>query len=192
MDPHERTLYLTFDDGPAPEVTPWVLDTLAQHCARATFFLVGRNAERHPGLVNRIRSEGHSIGNHTYGHVDGWSTPTQDYITDADRAQRLTGTQLFRPPYGRITRKQSALLRQRSNVVMWDALSKDYDARTSPEACLRNALRYARNGSIIVFHDSIKAETRLRFALPKALEAWRVQGYRFAALPENGIIAPRK
>lgn len=192
MNAHERTLYLTFDDGPTPEVTPWVLDTLAEHRARATFFLVGRNAERHSDLLQRMRSEGHSIGNHTYSHVNGWSTPASDYLADADSAQAITGTRLFRPPYGRITRKQYAQLRQRFDVVMWDVLSLDFDSRTTPEACLRNVVQRARNGSIIVFHDSIKAAQPLRFALPRALEAWRAQGFRFAALPETGIIAPGK
>lgn len=192
MNVQERTLYLTFDDGPTPEVTPWVLDILAENGARATFFLVGRNAEQHSALLQRMRSEGHSIGNHTHSHVNGWSTPASHYIADAERAQAITGTRLFRPPYGRITRKQSAQLRKRYDVVMWDVLSMDYDSRTTPEACLSNVLQCARNGSIIVFHDSIKAEQRLRFALPRALEAWRAQGYRFAALPENGIIAPRR
>jgi peptidoglycan/xylan/chitin deacetylase (PgdA/CDA1 family) len=192
MPAHDRTLYLTFDDGPTPELTPWVLDTLREQDALGTFFLVGGNAEQHPALVQRIRSEGHAIGNHTYSHLNGWRATAHDYVADADRAQAFTGTRLFRPPYGRITRAQSAELRQRFTVVMWDALSMDFDARVAPEACLRNVLKHARAGSIIVFHDSRKAEIRLRHALPLALQAWREQGYRFAALPEMGITAPRR
>ncbi|MBK8228439.1 MAG: polysaccharide deacetylase family protein [Flavobacteriales bacterium] len=192
MPAHHRTLYLTFDDGPTPGVTPWVLDTLREHEAQGTFFLVGRNAEQHPALVQRIRSEGHAIGNHTYSHLNGWRATAHDYAADTDLAQGFTGTRLFRPPYGRITRRQSAELRKRFTVVMWDALSMDFDARVAPEACLRNVLKQARAGSIIVFHDSRKAEIRLRHALPLALEAWREQGYRFAALPEMGITAPQR
>lgn len=192
MPAHERALYLTFDDGPIPAVTPWVLDTLAAHAAKATFFVVGANAERHPGLLARLRAEGHSIGNHTYSHLNGWRAPLREYLADTARAQALTGTRLFRPPYGRMTPAQARALRASHSLVMWDVLSRDYDPAATPEGCLDRVLRHARPGSIIVLHDSLKAEPRLRHALPRALAALLAQGYVFRALPEAGITpAPR-
>jgi len=192
MPAEERTLYLTFDDGPEPTVTPWVLDELRARNAKATFFLVGANAERQLELVKRIRSEGHAIGNHTHRHLNGWKTAIGEYRDDVDRAQEITGTRLFRPPYGRITRRQAAMLKSRFTVVMWDVLSKDYDARCSPEECARNVLRAARPGSIIVFHDSRKAEASLRHALPLVLDEWKRLGCAFKALPEAGLTAERR
>lgn len=191
MPAEERAVYLTFDDGPTPGITDWVLDKLQEHRASATFFLVGANAERHPQLVDRIRAEGHSIGNHTYSHLNGWRTPFDAYIADAARAQEFVESRLFRPPYGRITFAQARRLRERFTVVMWDALSMDYDARVAPEACLRKVIRHARPGSIIVFHDSLKAERNLRFALPEALEALGAMGFRFHAIPQAGITRQR-
>lgn len=187
MPPLGRTLHLTFDDGPTPEVTPWVLETLAAHDAKATFFLVGANAERHPDLVRRIRAAGHAIGNHTYSHLNGWRTGLKAYVEDMERAQAHTRSALFRPPYGRITRAQAAILRQRFTVVMWDVLSMDYDRSRTPERCLRDVLRHTRPGSIIVFHDSLKAEPLMRAVLPEAIERLRAAGYSFAALPSDGL-----
>ncbi|MFN3874482.1 MAG: polysaccharide deacetylase family protein [Flavobacteriales bacterium] len=192
MPAHERSLYLTFDDGPVAETTPWVLDTLAAHGAKATFFVVGANAERHPALLRRIRDAGHAIGNHTFSHLNGWRTPLREYLADVARAQAITGTRLFRPPYGRMTWAQARALRASHSLVMWDVLSRDYDPATPPERCLGHVLRHARPGSIIVLHDSAKAEPRLRHALPRALETLGTHGYAFKPLPEAGITdAPR-
>lgn len=188
----ERVLYLTFDDGPVPEVTPWVLDQLAQYRARATFFMVGANVERHPDLLARVRSEGHSVGNHTWQHLNGARTDLPTYLEDVERTQHLTGTRLFRPPYGRLTRRQATALREHYDLVMWDVLSADFDPGASSTVCSRNVIRNARPGSIIVFHDSIKAQHRLRGSLPHVLEHFAAQDYVFKALPETGITAPRR
>lgn len=192
MPSQERTVHLTFDDGPTPGVTAWVLDTLAAHDAKATFFLLGANAERHPDLVRRIRGAGHVTGNHTYSHLNGWRTGLKAYLADAERAQPHTGSSLFRPPYGRITQAQAAALSQRFTVVMWDVLSKDYDRSRTPERCLSDVLRHARPGSIIVFHDSLKAEPLLRAVLPETLRRLSEEGYSFAALPSDGITPARR
>ena len=191
MPAEEKVLYLTFDDGPIPVVTPWVLDVLREHGALGTFFVIGKNAEAHPSLLDRIRSEGHSIGNHTWDHLNGWRTSTPKYLENIERAQVLTGTRLFRPPYGRITGEQARALRGRYDLVMWDVLSADFDTRVSGERCLRNVLRHASAGSIIVFHDSVKAEERMRHALPQVLTHFSKAGYVFKALPEYGIRAAR-
>jgi len=179
-------LYLTFDDGPDPLVTPWVLDELARFGAKATFFCTGRNAEANPELMDRLRDEGHAVGNHTWDHPDGWRTPTAAYLRNVLRCQRSTGTRLFRPPYGRITPRQVRALQSRFEIVMWDVLSADFDTAIGGEHCLRNVLRHARPGSIIVFHDSPKAWPRLRHALPLALEHLVTKGFTMRALPEHG------
>ena len=188
MSAKEKSLYLTFDDGPEPRVTPWVLDVLNDFSAKATFFVVGENAGRHPALVDRMREEGHAVGNHTHRHLNGWRTGSTEYLADVDRAQHLLGAQLFRPPYGRIARAQAAALKSRFTIVMWDVLSKDYDARITPAQCVRNVLGASRNGSIVVFHDSLKAEPNLRHALPAALREWSRAGFAFKALPMDGSL----
>ncbi|HMC96749.1 MAG TPA: polysaccharide deacetylase family protein [Flavobacteriales bacterium] len=177
-----KDLYLTFDDGPIPEVTPWVLDILASRGAKATFFVIGRNATDHPSLLDRIRKEGHGLGNHTWDHRNGWKTPAFAYLRSVMRCQAITGTPLFRPPYGRLTRRQARALRARFDLVMWEVLSADFDRNITGERCLQNVVSNTRAGSIIVFHDSLKAEPRLRFALPKVLEHFSAQGYEFKVL----------
>jgi peptidoglycan/xylan/chitin deacetylase (PgdA/CDA1 family) len=178
----ERVLYLTFDDGPIPQVTPWVLDTLARYDAKATFFCVGRNAAEHQDILARIRAEGHSLGNHTWDHANGWSTPTVGYLRSVLLCQAFTGSDLFRPPYGRLDRAKMRALSGRFRIIMWDVLSGDFDPQHDGEACLANVTRHAGPGSIVVFHDSIKAKARLLHALPGTLEHFAAQGYRFAAL----------
>lgn len=185
-----RKLYLTFDDGPIPEVTPWVLDTLAQFGAKATFFCIGKNVAQHPELFARTKQEGHSVGNHTYDHLNGWNTPRFTYLRNVLRCQALTGSRLFRPPYGRITQQQTQALRARFNVVMWDVLSADFDESLDGERCLRNVIDHSVAGSIIVFHDSLKAESRLRHALPAALAHFAAEGYSMEALPEDPFTPP--
>lgn len=177
-----KTLYLTFDDGPIPEVTPWVLDLLKQYNAKATFFCVGNNVQKHPDIYMRILAEGHTTGNHTYTHVNGWRTSTPDYIKNIDRCAQLVESKLFRPPYGRLTRQQYEQLASEFEIIMWDVLAGDYDAKTSSEKCLRNVTRYTRNGSIIVFHDSMKAKRNLEATLPAALDHFSRQGYTFSSI----------
>lgn len=191
VDTKEKELYLTFDDGPIPGVTPWVLDQLAAFDAKATFFCIGRNAAENPAILRRIRDEGHAVGNHTWDHPRGRRTPTFSYLRSALRCNELTASRLFRPPYGSITRRQASALRKRFDLVMWDVLSADFDTRLDGETCLRKVLRHAENGSIIVFHDSLKAEERLRYALPRTLEHFSNAGYRFKALTATGALPAR-
>lgn len=183
-------VHLTFDDGPVPEVTPWVLDVLRAHDAKATFFCVGVNAAAHPQLMDRIRGEGHTVGNHTWSHTDGWRTAHGTYLRDVARCQALTRTALFRPPYGRITPRLTRALRANYRLVMWDVLSGDFDTAIDGERCLHNVIDNVRPGSIVVFHDSVKAWDRLRHALPEALRSLKERGYTFPAIPEDmGVTA---
>jgi peptidoglycan/xylan/chitin deacetylase (PgdA/CDA1 family) len=187
-----HAVHLTFDDGPTPAVTPWVLDLLAAYEAKATFFVLGRNCALHPQLLQRIRSDGHAIGNHTWSHADGWAVPARRYLRDVLQAQPFAASALFRPPYGRVAPAMAALLSKRFSVVMWSVLSMDFDTRRKGEECARIVLNGLRPGSIIVFHDSMKAEPRLRVALPLVLEHLRAQGYACAPLPEAGFTAARR
>jgi peptidoglycan/xylan/chitin deacetylase (PgdA/CDA1 family) len=179
---NEKKIYLTFDDGPVPEVTPWVLDILKANSIKATFFCVGENVEKHKELYQRILQEQHAVGNHTYSHINGWKTPLQDYLENIEKCAKNVRSTLFRPPYGRIRKKQQRALADRYTIVMWDVLTGDYDRKTSPKKCLRNAVKYTRNGSIIVFHDSIKAKSNIQYALPRFIEAAKANGYSFEKL----------
>ena len=177
-----KNLYLTFDDGPTPDVTEFVLDTLAQFNAKASFFCIGRNIVQNREIFQSIKDADHSIGNHTYNHLNGWRTDSTKYLNDIEECQRLVGTDLFRPPYGRITPKQASTLAKSFQVIMWDVLSGDFDRVLTPEKCTQNVLDHARPGSIIVFHDSKKAETKLRYALPLVLQHFTELGYAFRSL----------
>ncbi|MBI3501797.1 MAG: polysaccharide deacetylase family protein [Bacteroidetes bacterium] len=188
----EKKIFLTFDDGPVPEITPWVLSTLKQFNAKATFFCVGENVEKHPEVFRQIISEGHSIGNHTYNHLNGWKTKKENYLENIERCNRIIKSQipstkaqekkLFRPPYGRIKNSQFSILNSQYSVVMWDVLSGDFDATTSEEKCLKNVLTKTREGSIVVFHDSMKAKRNLFYTLPKFLTCFFENGYQFKHL----------
>ena len=183
---HDRRVYLTFDDGPIPEVTPWVLDVLARHGARGTFFCVGENVARYPSLFARLAAEGHAVGNHTFNHLSGWSSDVEEYVDNVSKCDRLVASPLFRPPYGRISPRKALALRGDYDIVMWDVLSGDFDPELTGADCVRNVLENVSPGSIIVFHDSLKAEANLRYALPRVLAALARQGYRFEALtPER-------
>ncbi len=189
MDREERTVYLTFDDGPIPQLTPWVLEQLVANNAKATFFCIGKNADKDQVILKKIIEAGHTIGNHSWSHLRGTRTPTAAYVKDVLRADTALGLivgetakPLFRPPYGRITNDQVRELKNRYRVVMWDVLSGDFDTRTTPEQCLKNVIRNIRSGSIVVFHDSLKAEERLRYALPLTLEFLRKEGYTMKAI----------
>ena len=173
-------VYLTFDDGPDPGVTPFVLDQLANYGIHATFFCIGKNVEAHPDVYARILREGHRTGNHTHHHLNGWKTDDDTYLADISRAARLIDSDLFRPPYGRIGSGQLRRLRHLSPVmrpVMWSVLSGDFDPGISPARCIRNVLDHARPGSVITFHDSEKAFPVLREALPVILEDFRRKGW---------------
>lgn len=178
-----KVVYLTFDDGPIPEETPWVLDTLDRYGIKATFFMVGDNVRRHPELFEEIKRRGHSYGNHSMHHLQGMKVTARRYIGDIIEADRLIDSILFRPPHGILRWKQAAILKNKYNLVMYDLVTRDYSKKLSPEQVLENVKRYARNGSIIVFHDSIKASRNMRYALPRAIE-WLIEnGFEFRAIP---------
>lgn len=176
-------VYLTFDDGPHPTITPFVLAELKKHQAKATFFCIGKNVLRYPDVYKQIIEEGHAVGNHTHSHVNGWKTPVDAYIADVTEAARHIDTNLFRPPYGRIGKKQArqipaALQRPDAKIIMWDVLSADFDRTITPEACLNNVVKNTVKGSVIVFHDSEKAFENMQYALPKVLKWMEVKGFK--------------
>lgn len=181
----KKNVYLTFDDGPVPEATPLVLDILKEYNAKATFFCVGDNVKKYPELYERIKREGHAVGNHTYNHVNGWKKSTEKYIKNIGACAEVVNSKLFRPPYGRMTLKQYGQLNKEYHIVLWDVLSMDYEKERSAESCLFIVEKYTRTGSIIVFHDSIKAREKIPFLLPKTLEFLGRKGY----LPETITVA---
>lgn len=180
----EKVLFLTFDDGPIPGVTPKVLDLLNQYNAKASFFCVGENVKRHPEIFKQVKNQGHLTANHTYNHLNGWKTPNYVYYKNILKSDDYNPTSYMRPPYGRITRNQADHLMKRYTLVMWDVLSGDFDQKITPKKCARNVLESARPGSIIVFHDSIKAEKNMLFALELTLNYFSRKGYRFLRLDE--------
>lgn len=196
-----KIIYLTFDDGPTPEITNWTLNLLKQYKAKATFFCIGNNIEKHPEIFKDILNDAHAIGNHTHSHIKGWKTLTKNYLIDVEKGQRAINTQisnfkfqtpkstnskiikLFRPPYGQITPNQGkTLIKQGYNIVMWDVLSFDWDNNVSKEKCFNNVISKAKSGSIVVFHDSVKASKNLYYTLPKVLEYFSKKGYRFESI----------
>jgi peptidoglycan/xylan/chitin deacetylase (PgdA/CDA1 family) len=220
----QKTLYLTFDDGPIPEVTPWVLTLLKEYHAKATFFCIGENIVKHPEIFDQVIAEGHHIGNHTFNHLNGWKTPISTYIENVEKAEDIIcekheirnksqrsriknieerkekkdfrsenieyrkkikdeNIRLFRPPYGKVTPKQIKFLQQQGyKIVMWEVISGDFDAKLSAENCLNNVIKYSKPGSIVVFHDSIKASEKLKEVLPKVLEYYFQRGFEFKAI----------
>lgn len=180
----ENKVFLTFDDGPTPEITEWTLEQLRNYNAKATFFCIGNNIEKHPGIFEKIIQEEHAIGNHTFNHLKGWETPNDEYIENVTLCETaisqkpLAISNLFRPPYGKIKPSQSRVLRKMGfKIIMWDVISFDFDAKIPKEKCLDNVLKNVRSGSIIVFHDSVKASQNLKYALPKTLEFLTQKGY---------------
>ncbi len=178
----EKLLFLTFDDGPVPGNTEWILSELKQREARATFFCTGDNVQSHPALYQRIMEEGHDTGNHTMGHLDGYRTGIRRYVRDVYQAGGFIDSKLFRPPYGRIRPFAGRILSSRFYVVLWDILSMDYDTELRPEKVLDHVLSAIRPGSIIVFHDNRKARKNLEYVLPRVLDACRQQGFKFVPL----------
>ncbi|MBQ2838707.1 MAG: polysaccharide deacetylase family protein [Muribaculaceae bacterium] len=179
----QRVVYLTFDDGPIPEVTPWVLDTLDKYDIKATFFMVGDNARRHPWLVEEIKKRGHSYGNHTMHHLQGFKVTTLRYMRDITEANDYIDSTLFRPPHGLMRWSQAKAIKDRYNIVMYDLVTRDYSYKLNGEEVLANVRHYVRNGSIIVFHDSLRAEHNLKYALPKAIEWLKSEGYEILPIP---------
>ncbi|MEZ4910508.1 MAG: polysaccharide deacetylase family protein [Saprospiraceae bacterium] len=178
IDTQEKCIYLTFDDGPIEELTPWILDTLAQYDAKATFFCVGENVHKNSDIYYRLHSEGHTIGNHTYNHLNGWNTDVQTYMENVQRCDLMVSSPLFRPPYGKLKPSQSAEIRKSMQIVMWDILSGDFDASLSKEDCYSNIVTNYSKGSIIVLHDNIKSEEKVKYVLPKLLDHLYSRGYR--------------
>ena len=183
----EKVLYLTFDDGPIPTVTPWVLEQLEAFQARATFFCVGDNIRKHPEVFEQVVASGHAVGNHTFNHLNGWQTENISYFHNVRHCANMVHSVLFRPPYGRLKPKQAQFLQRHYRIVMWDVLSGDFDPKLSEEQCLANVVNNAEEGSIVVFHDSLKAEDKLRNVLPKVLEHFTERGYVFGKLNEQEL-----
>jgi len=187
----EKKVYLTFDDGPTPEITEWTLSQLKQYDAKATFFCIGENIQKHPEIFNKVMNEGHSIGNHTFNHLKGWETKTEDYIQNFKQCEieilkqsKISNpSKLFRPPYGKIKFAQSKILKKMGyKIIMWDVLSADFDNNISPEKCLENVITNVTSGSVIIFHDSVKASKNLEYALPKTLAFLKEKGYKCEAI----------
>ena len=179
MNSNERSVYLTFDDGPIPESTPFILQTLRNFDAHATFFMVGDNVRKHPELYRQIVEDGHQVGNHTYHHLGGFKHLAKTYIEDTERANDLIGAHLFRPPHGCMSHTEYLWLRRKYRIVMWDLVTRDYSKWLTADDVFENVKRFARNGSIITFHDSLKSIDKLHTALPRSLQWLKEQGYEF-------------
>lgn len=205
METKAKEIYLTFDDGPIPGPTEFVLDTLKQFNAKATFFCIGENISKHPEIFQQVIIEGHAVGNHTFNHMKGWGTSTEKYVSNVELCaneireklpiadyqlpvtskKQLETSLLFRPPYGRIRPKQIIALKGKYQIVMWDVLTSDYSISQYPEACLKGSIKATRPGSIVVFHDSLKAARNMKYALPRYLEYFVRQGYIFKELADS-------
>ena len=183
----QREVYLTFDDGPTPVITPWVLDRLDEAGAKATFFCLGRNVDKYPDLYNLILAAGHSVGNHSYSHLKGFRSSIRRYMDDIHLAGNLIDSKLFRPPYGRIFPGQVNAVLQQYDIIMWNVLSIDYNSSLTGERVLQNVTKNVKPGSIIVFHDSDKASDNLSYALPRTLEFLQESGFTMKAIPSEGL-----
>jgi peptidoglycan/xylan/chitin deacetylase (PgdA/CDA1 family) len=173
----DKAVFLSFDDGPTVGLTPWVIEKLDEYNAKATFFCLGKNVEQHPDEYNMIVAHGHAVGNHSYSHIKGWGNSVSSYVQDFDLASEFIDSNLIRPPYGRLTPNQARVLSERYKLIMWDILSRDYSRAVSRRGCVKNVVKHLRSGSIIVFHDSLKAQRNLKYALPRVLEILRNEGY---------------
>src|SRR3569833_2316459 len=185
VKPGKPCIYLTFDDGPIPIVTPFVLNILKQYDAKATFFCIGDNVHKHPDIFEQVKNDGHAIGNHTYNHLKGWDTEDQAYLDNFLQADKLLDTKLFRPPYGRMKGSQLKLLQQAKpglQAIMWNVLSADFDINISPEKCLDNVIKRTKDGDIVLFHKNLKTRERMEYALPRAMEIWSKEGYSFCPI----------
>lgn len=180
----EKVVYLTFDDGPIPEITPWVLDLLDKYAIKATFFCVGDNVRKYPEIYQMVQARGHVTGNHTFHHIQGLNTNTQSYIKDVEEAGQWINSRLFRPPHGHMRLPQFYALRKQYKIIMWDVVTRDYSRLKTSDQVFEIVKKYTRNGSIIVFHDSIKAGDRMKESLPRSIEWLLEQGYRFQLIEE--------
>lgn len=191
----KKEIYLTFDDGPTPEITNFVLNELKKYNAKATFFCIGKNIKNHPTIFKQIIKDGHSIGNHTQDHLNGWKNNNTSYIANVFSCEqtikkhfsnsklKTQNSKLFRPPYGKIKKKQAQVLIEKGyKIIMWSVLSGDFDTKLSKEKCLQNVLKHTTNGSIVVFHDSVKAAEKVKYVLPKMLEHFNKRGFVFKAI----------
>lgn len=188
VESDEKVIFLTFDDGPIPEVTPWVIDLLDKYNAKASFFCVGENVKKHPEIYQSLIDKEHTIGNHTYNHLNGWNSDNISYFHNVRKCARLVKSDFFRPPYGKLKPKQTQFLSRHYNIIMWDVLSGDFDQNLSAEDCYNKVLRSTKPGSIIVFHDSKKAYDRLKIVLPKVLDHFTKKGYTFKAIKKQDIL----
>lgn len=188
---HEKKIYLTFDDGPIPELTEWVLEVLKEYDAKATFFCVGDNVRKHPNIFAKVIDDGHQVGNHTFNHLVGWKTPLKTYLENTQQCQYMLknvydeasqSKPLFRPPHGRITKPQIRSLLQCYEIVMWDVLSGDFSPHLSKQKCLNKTINYTKSGSVVVFHDNVKAAQNLKYVLPRYLKHFKEKGYSFEKL----------
>ncbi len=177
-----KTIYVTFDDGPHLGITPQVLGILDGYNAKATFFVLGENVAEHPGLIEQIKSRGHSIGNHAFSHLNGWEQPTDNYIKSVEKADQLISTHLFRPPFGKLKKSQVRKLKKHYDLILWTVMPGDFDKKTSKEKCLKRAVKNTKEGSIIVFHENNKARENMLFTLPLFLEHFSEQGFVFKAI----------
>jgi len=178
----KKKVYFTFDDGPHPEITPWVLEQLAVYNAKATFFMVGENIEKYPDIFEQVKLHGHQIGNHTFNHLNGWETNNDSYFQSMQQCQELTKTNLFRPPYGRIKKSQAKQISKTHQIIMWNRLSRDYEINLNIQESLKAMKLLPANGSIFVFHDSEKAFKNLQVLLPQLLQFYKNEGYVFESL----------
>lgn len=181
-DSKEKKIYLTFDDGPIPEVTPWVLDVLDKFDVKATFFCVGDNVRKYPEIYQEILNRGHKTGNHTFNHLRGFLTKTEVYLANIEKASQYIKSDLFRPPHGDLWQKQYYAIRKNYQIIQWDLITRDYNKKLSGEQVFQIVKKHARNGTIMVFHDSLKAESNMKYAMPKSIEYLLSQGYKFETL----------
>ena len=177
-----KVIYLTFDDGPTPEITNQVLDVLDNYGWKATFFCVGENVQKYPEIYKEVLRRGHRTGNHSYNHLKGYNNSCADYVENVKKASTLIDSKLFRPPHGRITFKQIKALRKDYQIIMWDVITHDYNKKLSPHQVLNNVKNNLRKGSIVVFHDSVKAKSNVLTVLPQAIEFWKENGYEWGVL----------
>lgn len=185
MPRNEKKIYITFDDGPTPEITEQVLSILSQYNAKATFFCLGKNVSQYPDIYNKILVMGHETGNHTQNHLNGWKTKNTEYFDDIQQAEKSISSKLFRPPYGRISASQILYLKKYYKIIMWEVLSGDYMKTLNKEKCLNNVLNNTREGSIVVFHDSVKAADKVLYALPRILDNFTERGFMFDSIRLN-------
>jgi peptidoglycan-N-acetylglucosamine deacetylase len=180
----DRKIFLTFDDGPIPDVTPAILTLLEKRSVKATFFCIGDNVKKYPGIFQQALDAGHAIGNHSFNHLNGWKTPTGQYVDNVMQCNEYFTTSLFRPPYGRFTLSQYYILRKHFRFILWSVLSRDFDVNVTPDRCLENVTQTTTPGSVIVFHDSLKAKEKVLFTLPRFIDNMKEKGYKFEVIPD--------